>query len=415
MLLALQLSSAFSAVYYIATNGSDLNTGSINEPFATIQRSQTAVSAGDTVYIRGGIYLMTEAQIAQKVRTWTYVTYLDKSGTTGKRINYWAYPGEKPVFDLSNIKPSGYRITVFYVSGSYIHIKGIEVIGTQVTITGHTQSECFENNGSNNIYELLKMHDGQAIGFYLLNGSDNLILNCDAYRNWDYISESGKGGNTDGFGCHPSTGSKGNIFRGCRAWFNSDDGYDCISASESVIFENCWAFYNGYSSDFKGLGDGNGFKIGGHGGKPFNKLPQTIPSHTVKYCLSVQNKANGFYSNHNLAGSNWYNNAAYNNSVNYNMLNRDSLTAEKYLTDVPGYNHVMKNNIGFQARSAEYTNINTSRCTLINNYFNSNISLTTDDFVSLDLTLLVADRKPDGSLPDNGFMKLKSTGNFYLK
>ena len=39
-----------------------------------------------------------------------------------------------------------------------------------------------------------------AIGFYLLGGSNNHILNCDAYNNYDSVSEGGKGGNVDGFG-----------------------------------------------------------------------------------------------------------------------------------------------------------------------------------------------------------------------
>ncbi|MEZ4826240.1 MAG: hypothetical protein R3C61_08085 [Bacteroidia bacterium] len=63
--------------------------------------------------------------------------------------------------------------------------------------------------------------------------------------------EDGLGSNTDGFGCHPNPGSPGNVFRGCRAWFNSDDGFDIIRADESVVFENCWAFYNGFSTAFK--------------------------------------------------------------------------------------------------------------------------------------------------------------------
>ena len=50
----------------------------------------------------------------------------------------------------------------------------------------------------------------------------------------------------DGF----STSGTGNVFRGCRAWFNSDDGYDCINAKALVTFDNCWAFYNGYFTNF---------------------------------------------------------------------------------------------------------------------------------------------------------------------
>ena len=42
--------------YYVATNGDDANTGSIDSPFATLARAQAEVKAGDIVYIRGGRY-----------------------------------------------------------------------------------------------------------------------------------------------------------------------------------------------------------------------------------------------------------------------------------------------------------------------------------------------------------------------
>lgn len=401
-LIIQQLLPTFSVVYYVAPHGSDTQTGSMNQPFATIQRAQQAASPGDTVYVRGGIYKIAENQIAQKESMWAYVTYLDKDGIPGKRINYWAYPGEKPVFDYSDVKPKGYRIIAFCIPASWIHIKGLEVTGVQVTIKTHTQSECFENKGSNNIYELLRMHDGQAIGFYLTKGSNNLILNCDAYQNWDYTSENGKGGNTDGFGCHPSKGSTGNVFRGCRAWFNSDDGYDCIGSAESVTFENCRAFYNGYSSSFVSLADGNGFKAGGYGKRSVKQLPDPIPGHVVKYCLAVRNKANGFYSNHHIAGSTWLNNTAYRNNVNYNMLNR----LNDNVTEVAGYNHIIKNNLSYKG-SKDTLNINKARCILSDNSFDTGRVFTDNDFVNLDEALLVAPRRADGSLPGTDFMKLK--------
>lgn len=395
-----------AAEYYVSTTGVDTNSGTIESPFATISRAQQAVSAGDIVYIRGGKYTMTESQIDRQYNIWAYVIELNKSGTSGNPIKYWAYPGEKPVLDFSNVKPADLRVTAFFVSASWLHIKGIEVVGVQVTITTHTQSECFENQGSNNIYENLKMHDGMAIGFYLNKGADNLILNCDAYNNYDPVSEGGYGGNVDGFGAHGPTSTTGNVFRGCRAWFNSDDGYDCISSGGGVTFENCWAFYNGYSPTFKSLGDGNGFKAGGYGSTALNRLPSPIPSNTVRFCLAVKNKASGFYSNHHLAGSTWLNNSAYQNGNNYNMLNRGGLTEETYLVDVPGYDHVMKNNLGYAARSSELTNINKSKCTLENNYFDMSVSVTAADFKSLDLALLTAPRETDGSLPKTDFMQL---------
>lgn len=103
----------------------------------------------------------------------------------------------------------------------------------------NTLCECFRNEGgNNNLYENLAMHDGMAIGFYLTKGQNNLVLNCDAYNNYDDFSEGAKGGNVDGF--------------------------DLINASAQVVIDNCWSFYNGYqTATFESAGDGNGFKVGG--------------------------------------------------------------------------------------------------------------------------------------------------------
>jgi hypothetical protein len=405
------ISGSHAKTYFISPNGNDSAIGNMAAPFASVMRAQQAVEAGDTVYIRGGKYRMNENQIARKQGIWAMVHLLDKSGKEGKRINYWAYPGENPVFDMTDVKPENYRIMVFNVTGSWLHFKGLEVIGTQVTILTHTQSECFHNEGSHNIYEQLSMHDGQAIGFYLLKGKDNLILNCDAYNNYDYTSESGRGGNSDGFGCHPQKGGTGNVFRGCRAWFNSDDGYDLIRAHEAVLIENCWAFYNGYSTSFKSLADGNGFKAGGWGNTAANRLPCIIPGHTIQFCVAVRNKANGFYSNHHLAGSFWYNNSSYLNGTNYNMLNR----LPDNIKDVPGYNHILKNNLSLEPQTYETQHIDTATCDISFNSFTLPVSVTKADFKSTDQILLVQPRKADGSLPDTDFLKLKAGSNLIDK
>ena len=109
---------------------------------------------------------MQNETVAKQERLWLYITALTKSGTPNKRINYWAYPNEQPVFVCSAIKSANYRVIAFFVSGSWLHIKGLEVTGVQVGVKTHTQSECFENQGNNNIYEGLSMHDGMAIGIY---------------------------------------------------------------------------------------------------------------------------------------------------------------------------------------------------------------------------------------------------------
>lgn len=407
--------SSLANIWYVSTDGNDTNPGTKQLPFLTVQKAQDLVLPGDTVYIRGGNYKMQESQIHSYSRIQAFVTLLNKSGIENKPIHYWAYPGEKPVFDFTDVKPTGFRVHAFEVTGSWLHLKGLEVIGVQVpVVNSNTQSICFSNaGGSNNIYELLCMHDGQGIGFYLTSGSNNLILNCDAYRNYDYTSQAGggrNGGNVDGFGNHPSAGSVNNVFRGCRAWFNSDDGYDCISAYETTVFENCWAFYNGYSPGFINRADGNGFKSGGYGARAFALLPVTIPKNIIRNCLAVMNKANGFYSNHHLEGSYWYNNTAYQNGINFNMLNRKDKTETDYLTDGPGYNHVLRNNISFKPRSPanDIANYDDTRCTIDHNSFlNDKITITADDFLSLDTAQLTAPRKADGSLPVINFMRLR--------
>ena len=397
----LPVPSLQSATFFVATNGDNANVGTLEKPFSTIQRAQQAAVAGDTVLIRGGTYVMQESQIARKQRIWAYVTLLDKSGTPDRRINYWAYPGERPVFDLSRVKPAGLRVHAFQVSGSWIHIKGLEVTGVQVAARQHTQSICFANDGSHNIYELLSMHDGQAIGLYSVRGSDNLFLNCDAYRNHDFTSEDGKGGNTDGFGCHPTKGSTNNVFRGCRAWFNSDDGFDCINAHEAVTFENCWAFYNGFSPSFERLADGNGFKAGGYGSTPVDRLPNPMPRHTVRFCLAVRNRSSGFYANHHVGGGDWFNNTAYRNGANFNMLCRLSDNH----TDVPGYGHKLRNNLGYKG-GREIASFDPAKSDAANNSFNLGLPITDKDFLSLDESQLVQPRQPNGDLPLMTFLHL---------
>lgn len=400
LFLALPSTADAATGWYVAPNGDDSAAGSLEQPFATVQRAQTAAGPGDTVLLRGGTYRMTEAHLARRRGLFARLMVLDKSGSPGQPITYRAYQDEKPVFDCSEVKPSGKRVTVFHVSGSWLHLQGIEVTGVQVTIKTHTQSICFESQGSHNIFERLAMHDGQAIGIYHVHGSDNLFLNCDAWNNWDHTSEGGRGGNVDGFGCHPPVGGTGNVFRGCRAWFNSDDGYDCISAHESVTFENCWAMSNGLSAEGKKLGDGNGFKAGGYGSIAARDLPNPIPRHVVRGCLAVGSKNSGFYANHHPGGCDWLNNSAFRNGTNFNMLGR--LADNR--TDVDGTGHKLLNNLSHGSRR-DLTEIDLTKCELIGNSFTLGLKLSDQDFFSLDETELTQPRQPDGSLPVITFLR----------
>ena len=398
--ILLPIIPAFASTFYVAPNGNDSNLGASNSPFATIMRAQAAAHSGDTVYLRGGTYFLNNSQLTATNNPWAIVNNINKSG-----VSYLAFPGERPIFDFSSVKPTGYRVTAFLVTASDCIFKGFDVVGVQVTIAGtHTQSENFRVAGGNrNRFEQLVMRDGMANGWYLTKGASNLVLNCDAYNNRGL--DSGSIGNVDGFGCHPNAMSgSGNVIRGCRAWFNSDDGYDCINAFAAVTFENCWAFYNGYFTNFsRSGGDANGFKAGGYGisGSP---VPSVIPRHEVTFCLAVRNRASGFYANHHLGGIDWINNTAYRNAANFNLL--CSTDNHSGTNDVPGFAQVMKNNLGYKG-SAEVSNLGSSNDVSFN-FFTLAVTVASNDFMTLDESLLTAPRQANGDLPYIAFAQLVS-------
>ena len=47
---------SFGAVYYVSTDGNDDAAGSKDKPFASLNKANAVVKAGDTVWVRGGIY-----------------------------------------------------------------------------------------------------------------------------------------------------------------------------------------------------------------------------------------------------------------------------------------------------------------------------------------------------------------------
>jgi pectate lyase len=398
----LSVSRVFPTLYYVATNGSDsLNSGASNSPFATIMRAQSAASSGDTIYLRGGTYFLDNSNLTATNNPWAIVNNLNKSG-----ISYLAYPGERPVFDFSAVQPEGWRVTAFLVTASDCVFRGFDVVGVQVVIPSvHTQSECFRIvNGNRNRFEQLALHDGMGNGWYLTDGSSNLVLNCDAWNN--HGLDGGSLGNTDGFGCHPGhTSGSGNVIRGCRAWFNSDDGYDCINAKAAVTFDHCWAFYNGYFTNFaSSSGDGNGFKSGGYG-ITNGSVPNPVPRHVTEFCLSVRNRANGIYANHHVGGLDFLNNTAYRNSVNYDMIG--NLDAQSATNDVPGFGHVLKNNLGYKG-TLETNNLDVAQCDVSFNYFTLPVTVATNDFMTLDESLLTLPRQTNGDLPYIAFAQLVS-------
>ena len=399
--------------YHISPSGSDAADGSVSAPWATLPRAQRALQPGDTLWIGSGTYRVQPDQIMAYDRQYAHVFDLAKSGKPDARICYFAAEGERPVFDFTDVRPERKRVSAFYLGGSWLHLRGFDIVGVQVTIKGHTQSECISaRGGSHCIIENIAMHDGMAIGYYQNAGSDNLVLNCDAYNNYDPYSEGPYGGNVDGFGGHTlEAGGTGNVFRGCRAWWNSDDGFDLINAQAAYVIEDCWSFLNGYQpQSMERAGDGTGFKAGGYGMKRRVRNPKVMPQHLVKNCIAYMNKNKGFYANHHLGGIVWLNNSAYKNPSNYCMLNR--LSAD-VVRDTLGYGHIIVGNVSLEPRveGMHIIQVDTARSVIDRNSFAPfDMGVTAEDFYSVDPALLTAPRQADGSLPETDFMRPKSEG-----
>ena len=212
---------------------------------------------------------------------------------------------------------------------------------------------------------------------------------------------------------HYQQGGDTTKFIGCRAWWNSDDGWDFISQEFPVVIENSWAMGHGYSNYGTGKpkdGNGNGFKAGSS---------KTGVRHTIRNCVAWKNKASGFYANHSSGGNDWFNNTAYMNGTAFNMW-ASTWDANDNRTDgvvLKGSKaHVMKNNIAFPNKTAY---IGGEYASGEYNTWNLNITPKESDFVSVsDPSMTVTGkelgplggafgpRQADGSLPDIDFLKL---------
>lgn len=282
------------------------------------------------------------------------------------------------------------RVAAFRIAAGVTNVtfRGFHVIG--VPVGSQKQSECFRIQG-NAHFDRVTCRDSQANGFYFTTSGSGSCTNCDAY-NLVGVGESV--GNTDGFGAHAGPVT----FTGCRAWNCSDDGYDCISSSGQVIFDHCWAY------NMRNGGDSNGFKVGGYG--LAGPVASPMPSHIVRFCLSANNGAHGFYANHQPGkAADWTNNTAYNNSnANFNMLEQISPTNR---TDIPGTREVFHYNIAFT--DTIIVNDNHPAANKTNNSWTKpGVTVSAADFQSLDATQMTAPRQADGSLPSIAFMRLAS-------
>lgn len=385
--------AAAQSVYYVAPNGSDSAAGTQAAPWRSFAQAQRVAQAGDTVYFRGGTYAYTTATrncSSQTDRVSAIV--LNKSGASGSPITYAAHPGERPVFDFSGVR-NDCRIKGFEVTASWVHLKGLEVKGVRQNNDRNAESWGVWVSGSRNTFEQLDIHHNMGTGLFINGGGGNLVLNTDSHENFDQRSTDGPGENADGFGAHYTpAGSPQNVFRGARAWWNGDDGFDLISTYSPVTIEQSWAWRNGYvPGTTTSAGNGAGFKIGGFGAD----WEDGAPKHTVRGSVAFLNKSQGFYANHHPVASEFFNNTAYSNGVNFSMRGIDS-----------GGNAVgrgtLRNNIAYTGTATAYMNGTNSAY----NSWELNVQVSAADFQSLSTTGWDAPRQADGSLPELPHLRL---------
>jgi hypothetical protein len=118
LLIQVNAGSVSAGVYYVATNGSNSNPGTLALPWQTIQHAANKLHPGDTVYVRGGIY---------KEAVTVNVT---GSNEVDGRITFVNYPGEVPIVDGTGLAPpaDGSYTGLFYLNNcNCITIDGFEL------------------------------------------------------------------------------------------------------------------------------------------------------------------------------------------------------------------------------------------------------------------------------------------------
>lgn len=321
---------------YVAADGSDTVDGTNAAQPTTFNHAHTSALPGDTILLKDGTYVYgandrqqlgvrAEGDIdKENVVTGTYdnyITIMPNPTNTGRVI-----------FDFSAMYTADSNRGI-QIYSDYWYIKGIEVYGAG--------DNGIYVAGSHNIIEDCLFYGNRDTGLQIgrAYGTDttvdswptcNLIKNCTSFANYDYHTF---GENADGFAAKLTVGY-GNIFDGCIAARNSDDGWDLFAKVDSgdigtVIIYNSVSFENGFlpykhfregqdmTKDPSELeqtydtlnGDGIGFKLGG----------STMKGNViVENSMTFDNKLHGIGDNSNPGVIQVSNITAYNNCSGIN-------------------------------------------------------------------------------------------------
>jgi len=367
LLLLLSSQILFANTYYVSNSGNNDDDGSIASPFKTISYLLNIVQAGDSGLVRGGVYILEQTT---KI-----------SGTQTEKIYIGRFQNEHVILAGTGNLSNG---SMFRLKHNWYIFEGLEFKdgAAGMRISSNASHDSIVNCSSHNHY-----YDG----FYLTGGASNInLVNCDAY---DMFDSGTDGGNADGFsinGQDYDLGS-GNKMTGCRAFNNSDDGFDVWKASYPVEITNCYSFNNGNHS-----GDGNGFKLG------VNKTSDD--KHVLKNCVAWGNKQNGFDYNDNTLPQTLYNCTAYNNFRNYKFSN---IGGGPTIDDIQNCISITTTEDDVLLQTIIDNNTNSWNLVSANQ-----ANVVSDNFISTDDIVISGQRNIDGTIPDSDFLKLKNYSIF---
>ncbi|WP_406168729.1 carbohydrate-binding protein [Streptomyces canus] len=270
-----------SSALYVSPSGTDSAAGTVTAP-TTLTSAISRISAGGTIYMRGGTYAYSS----------TVTIPAGSNGTSSARTTLSAYPGETPVLNFSAQSESSTN-------------RGIQLNANYWKIYGLVVERAGDNGiyvgGSNNVVERTVTRFNRDTGLQLGRiasstpasqwPANNLILSAESHDNADSDGED-----ADGFAAKLTTGT-GNVFRYAVSHNNIDDGWDLYTKTDTgaigpVTIEYSLSYGNGTLTDGSqaGNGDRNGYKLGGD---------DIAVNHVVQHSIAYGNGHHGFTYNSN--------------------------------------------------------------------------------------------------------------------
>ncbi len=397
-----------SATNYYAAPGAKGDGKSISNPGDLNTLASKTIAGGDSLFLMDGVYYITAT-----------VDVKTAAGTAEKRTFVGAMKGAHPIIDGSKMSYGG-QTNGIRTRVAYVHLYGITM--------RYAGFKGFLICGSYNLIENCTAQASVDSGFGIKDADNSTFLNCDSFDSFDYeqggADKPDFGGNADGF-CDKQFTGGGNTYINCRAWNNSDDGWDLYKrgTSSPIVFINCITFNNApeyydftgnprlvtdkswfdqmegktatttknrtetwYRTKYYNNGNKNGFKIGGAG---------VATDVTMYRCLAVANTVKGFDQNYTQGVVKLYNCTGYDNKNNYHFG-----SAEMKGLDI-------RNCISHYSHEADLSNpkdehwkdiITTGNYTHSSNSWDKDgMAPTDDDFVSLDTKASVGARNADGT------------------